>query len=758
MRVIRAGVSEGSPPTAVDLDELVRGPAQEPRDPQERGGPQEVRGARELLLEAARLATAPAAGPELARGSLDGAARLLAEPTRLRDRLAADLGDRVRRVVVSGTLDRRLLLLQRLDDRWALAELSGQPLGTRDWPAWSQGHLSVDRPGSWLSPADVDEEMVHRLMRPRVLLVALYHPEHFPLPRFPLGISDVARAARATLLGEVELMDMQLGTTLEDVLDRVRTWSPDILGVSATFGQHDLFLRLLDQVNDLPAPPLVVAGGSLTARNERVLLERYPSLLVARAAGESTMQDLLAHWHGLLDRDQVRGVGFLGGPRGEGVLSISRTYRHTSTVANRLQTDILPELDLLDRTFEHRGVAQLESSRGCTNYCSFCPRSHKGNWSGSSPEAFRWILREMDSVFARHPDISRTVYLVDEEFIGRGEDAVPRALAMAEVLHRTGFRWETSCRVDQVTRFDQDRSWHVERAAMWRTLVGRGLRRCLFGVESGVDSILERFNKETTAEQNAVAIRTLSALGVPTRFTYITFDHLMTEDELRASHRYQGRTDLILRPLPHLPVEEIVDGVLDPGFVAEHAAGRPFHSAISYMLVSMECLIGAAFTKRVEAAGLTGALRPSMGRVDARFADWRIGLCSEWAQLWVDRNFAFDYTLKSLEKILDGRPRELVRGARVVLKDAAYVVLGRMLGLVADFAGATPEHAGAMDGGLRGMAQEELERLRDRMGPAVREVLGGLEEGHAVILRRELGRWLAADGWTLINAADPCGT
>ena len=40
---------------------------------------------------------------------------------------------------------------------------------------------------------------------------------------------------------------------------------------------------------------------------------------------------------------------------------------------------------------------------------------------------------------------------------------------------------------------------------MWRELVERGLRRCLFGVESGVTSILERFNKETTGEQNALA-------------------------------------------------------------------------------------------------------------------------------------------------------------------------------------------------------------------------------------------------------------
>ncbi|MGH3814527.1 MAG: hypothetical protein ACRDUV_19090 [Pseudonocardiaceae bacterium] len=226
-----------------------------------------------------------------------------------------------------------------------------------------------------------------------------------------------------------------------------------------------------------------------------------------------------------------------------------------------------PELDLLDETFQHKGVAQLEASRGCTNFCSFCLRGHKGQWAGAALDALPWILREMGAIFDRHPDLSRTVYLVDEEFIGRGPDAVGRALAVADTLAEAGFAWETSC----------------------------------------------------------LAIRTLTALGVPPRFTYITFDHLMTEHELHETYAFQGHTDLLLRPLPGMSVEEIVDGVRDEQFVAEHTTGRPFYTGISYMLVGMECLIGAAYTRKAEAAGLTGHADPSMGRVEARYADWRIG-------------------------------------------------------------------------------------------------------------------------------------
>ncbi|MQT01965.1 radical SAM protein [Streptomyces jumonjinensis] len=604
----------------------------------------------------------------------------------------------------------------------------------------------------------MEPEAAERFGRPRVLLAALYHPEYFPLPRFPLGISDVARAARSTLLGTVELADMQLGTTLDDLVAGLREGMPDILGVSATFGQYDLLSQLLDTAFALPSPPVIVAGGSLVARNERLLLERYPDLLVARAGGEATIEGLLAHWHGDLERERIPALGYNGVARGGGM---TITRRHTAKpVARDMTADIFPELDLLPATFDHHGVAQLEASRGCTNFCSFCPRGHKGTWSGAAPDRLPWMLREMGQVFDRYPHVSRTLYLVDEEFIGRGEDAVDRALAVSQVLDEAGFAWESSCRVDQVVDPVQDTAWHEQRARMWRTLLDRGLRRMLFGVESGVDSVLERFNKETTGRQNALAIRTLSTLGVPTRFTYITFDHLMSLEELKATYAFQGRTDLLLAPQPELPVADIVAGVRDEAFVAEHSMGMALHNGVSYMLVSMECLIGAAYTRKAADAGLTGQVRPSMGRVDARFADWRIGVASGWAQCWVDRNFALDYTLKSLEKVLDGSRRDAVREARVVLKGAAFAVLGDMIRALDQYplTGVSGEAIRDLTHHVGRLLEARIDRLRPRMTTAVEHVAGQLRGEHATTLSREHDRWATTTGWALINASDSCGT
>ncbi|MGH3979948.1 MAG: hypothetical protein ACRDRZ_13270 [Pseudonocardiaceae bacterium] len=465
---------------------------------------------------------------------------------------------------------------------------------------------------------------------------------------------------------------------------------------------------------------------------------------------------MLAHWHGDLESQQIRGAGYRGAARGRGTLSIGGV-RRTATIANRLQTDMWPELDLLDRTFQHKGVAQLEASRGCTNFCSFCPRGHKGQWAGATPEGLPWILEEMGAIFDQHPHLSRTVYLVDEEFIGRAEDAVARALSIADTLAGAGFAWETSCRVDQVVRLDRDRAWHIERAHLWRGLVERRLRRCLFGVESGVTSILDRFNKETTGAQNALAIRTLTALGVPPRFTYITFDQLMDENELRDTYAFQGRTDLLLRPLPELSVEEIVDGVRDEQWVAEHTTGRPCYTGVSYMLVGMECLIGAAYTHKAEAAGLTGRADPSMGRVEARYADWRIGILARWSQLWIDRNFALDYTLKSLEKIVDGQPHQMVRGLRRILKNAAYRLLGGMIDALGEVDTLADDRS-QLEVRCTALAEALIRELRVELDSAVAAVEVSLSADHLALLRREHTRWTGTNTWQLINAGDPCGT
>jgi hypothetical protein len=124
----------------------------------------------------------------------------------------------------------------------------------------------------------------------------------------------------------------------------------------------------------------------------------------------------------------------------------------------------------------------------------------------------------------------------------------------------------------------------------------------------------------------------------------------------------------------------------------------------------------------------------------------------------VDRNFALDYTLKSLEKVLDGPPRHAARQARIVLKDAAYTVLGEMIAAIET---EPRDHAGAgnrLTTRIGAALDVQLGLLPARMEDTVREVAVSLPVGHVGTLYREYERWQSADGWRLINTADPCGT
>jgi hypothetical protein len=50
-------------------------------------------------------------------------------------------------VIVTGTLDRRLLLLQHPGDgHWTVADLSGQPHQTRAWPTWARPAIHLNTP------------------------------------------------------------------------------------------------------------------------------------------------------------------------------------------------------------------------------------------------------------------------------------------------------------------------------------------------------------------------------------------------------------------------------------------------------------------------------------------------------------------------------------------------------------------------------------------------------------------------------------
>lgn len=562
--------------------------------------------------------------------------------------------------------------------------------------------ISILQPDRWWSPATFSQDAVFRITRPVIKLLALCHREYFPIPRFALGISDLASTIRSGFFGQVSLMDMQVGDTIPSMVKECIKDSVDIVGVSVTFGQHDLLKDLLSLLISSRLNILVVVGGSLAALNSVAILRHYPQVLIARSAGEITLRDIVNYWRGECPVHSINDIEFVQAcPDDVSAMTAqlgAQDHRHLlmptfgnkvssetpdlsrTAKSNEAQQDVpLPELDLLPRTLYSHGVMQLETCRGCNFACSFCPREHKGAWYAADVTGYDSFLSDVGAVYDAYPAISRKIFLVDEEFFGDRHDAENRVLHVATVMHRAGFHFETSSRLDQVYRPCENVKWHTRRLRVWQQLVKLGMDRCLFGVESGVDSILARFRKRTTSEQNAIAIRLLSLVYIPVRLTYITFDPLMTMRELIETYRFQGRTDLCLAPTPNEDLTKLLATALDDSVAMGRSIGVPLYERISYMLVSLECLLGSDYLYEVNSAGLTGTENLLMGRRDTQYADPIIGTLSQHAQMWIDRSFTLDYILKSLLKITMGPTQSRLVSLRKTLKDYAYRLLGIML-------------------------------------------------------------------------------
>lgn len=193
-------------------------------------------------------------------------------------------------------------------------------------------------------------------------------------------------------------------------------------------------------------------------------------------------------------------------------------------------------------------------------------------------------------------------------------------------------------RIDQVYKAKHSHNWLAERARLWRKLCINGLDRILFGVESGVDTVLKRFKKHITSYEIVHGIRLLSLLGVPLRLTYMTFDPLMNMDELIATYKFQGRTDLLLKKNSSFSDFQLAEFIHDQEFVYQYTTGKPIYTEIPYMLVSMECLLGSSYTAELELLGLAQDTCMTMARRNVQYKDRRIGIMSYLSQLWIDRS------------------------------------------------------------------------------------------------------------------------
>ncbi len=359
-----------------------------------------------------------------------------------------------------------------------------------------------------------------------------------------LGVGYVASFARAAGF-QVDILDCKgQGLSHHDAVVQIQALQPRVVGITAPF-YLDLTsgVELSGLLRAAGFDGVIVAGGHTPTFSYQPLLRQYTDIdVVVRGEGEVTFVELLRCIASNGTWSEVSGIAFRD--HGEVVVTSPRPL-----IDN---LDLLP-MPARDNTgtngesfsatwFRERGItpgAALLSSRGCPFRCTYCSVQAFYRTSSGRP----WRPRSVQSVIDEMDELSerwkiRSFRFSDDNFLGSCKSGKDRAeeLALRLIARSAPFRFFIECRAADVD------------ARLFGLLRRAGLGRVNLGFESGVDAMLARFNKRSSAELNKRAIATLKALAIDFAPNFILVDPETSLHELHENLSFIRDTRLYLNP------------------------------------------------------------------------------------------------------------------------------------------------------------------------------------------------------------------
>jgi radical SAM superfamily enzyme YgiQ (UPF0313 family) len=354
-----------------------------------------------------------------------------------------------------------------------------------------------------------------------------------------------------------------------------RSFKPHLVGVSLPFTDEleGALTSIRGFQEDVGWRVPIIAGGHAATASARQVLETVPQIAaVVRGEGEVTFLELVR----ALDRgNNLDSVAGLTVRMGDGIVSTP----DRSLIAN-LEFLPYPARDIL----RHKRVANempeeiyLTGSRGCPYRCSFCDiktfykNGKGGSWRGRSPANIVGELKVLLGEFG-----SDAVYcFVDDQFIGPGHAGQERARAFAREIWQCGLElsFEITCRADTV---------NIDTFSL---LKKAGLSGVYLGLDSGSQSALDRFQKDTTVDRNLEAVKLLRDLDIGVDFGFIMFDPWTTQQDIRDNLAFLQQIaelgvpidpSVFINTLKFYPGTPIAERYVNPSEVGE---GRAFQGS-----------------------------------------------------------------------------------------------------------------------------------------------------------------------------------
>ncbi len=292
---------------------------------------------------------------------------------------------------------------------------------------------------------------------------------------------------------ELTIIDLLVENySFEEFTSKLQQLQPDLVGLQSYAETIDAAYDLVPVIKTTLPGTCIVFGGPMASFIYEEVLTRSAVDVVVRFEGEQTLLDLVRH----LENPQahpLREIAGLAYRDGEHVvLSPPRQFM--------TDLDALPFPDRENIALDNYAIPfSIVTSRGCPFACNFCSST---NYWGK-----RLRVRSASSVFSEVSHlcdayVAESFYMCDDHFVA----APKRVKEFCRLLTESRYNpyWACESRVDIITEELLD------------VMYAAGLRLLIYGVESGVPSILKSINKGIAPEQVERAVCLSTQRGIYT--------------------------------------------------------------------------------------------------------------------------------------------------------------------------------------------------------------------------------------------------
>ena len=300
----------------------------------------------------------------------------------------------------------------------------------------------------------------------------------------PLGLASLAGYIRNKGISVKILDALNLGLSVDSVLDFIARDEPDYIGITATTNMINSAAMLAEEIKDrFPRITVIIGGAHVSALPEETIAQ-FPSFDAGVVGeGERTLLEIIDT--GRIDRT-IKGIIFRDGDTGA-IRNEAREYIEDLDEIPFPAYDLLPGFPDFYRptpnNYVHLPVAAVISSRGCPFNCTFCDRRVFGQRMRScSVDYLIALLTHLQDVYG-----VKDVCFYDDIFL-LNKKTLYEFMEKKEQSKLT-VSWSCEGRVDQL---DEQMLRDMKKAGCWQVN---------YGIESGSQTILDGFKKGIKVNQ-----------------------------------------------------------------------------------------------------------------------------------------------------------------------------------------------------------------------------------------------------------------